>query len=69
LRKCWCTAASFAVIGAVACYYGPRLWQRIADHAPPQEPAWRQYLDGWRQEVGVWQDEIDGLTGWHPPRR
>jgi hypothetical protein len=55
------TAASFAVVGAVVYYYGPRLWQHISDRAQVPEPAWRQYLDGFQQEVGGWPDEVEGM--------
>ena len=62
------TAASLAVVGAMVYYYGPELWQHVVHHAPPQEPAWRQYLDGWQQEIGGWQEDLDGMIGRHPPR-
>ncbi len=51
------------MVGALVYYYGPGLWQRVADHAAPEEPAWRQYLDGWQQEVDGWPDEAEGLMG------
>jgi hypothetical protein len=47
------SAASFVVVGAVVYYYGPQLWQHIFDHNQPEKPAWRQYLDGWQQDIGM----------------
>jgi hypothetical protein len=55
------TAASVAVVGAVAYYYGPGLWHSMVDQVEPEEPAWRQYLDGWQQEVSGWPGEAESL--------